>query len=496
MKALAAAAGALLFAAAAAAQSGCPKPDPSRPDFSGQDLTDRNFAGQNLDLRGANFTKAVLNGAQFPGVDLTGAIFQEASLAPSAKGKPDFTGAVLVKACFEGATLQRPNLQFAKLACADFSRTDLTQVDFGPQPLFDPAGMGCGDRVKFVDATIGVRQIAFSLWKLTDFTRTRFIGIDPRTFRDADIGGAMLPEGKFADFQFNHSTLTGVDLRGADLQRADFSGAKARGIKLDGADFRGATARGAETDFSNASLRRLMGGKADFSGALLVSAVLRGANLAGATLTETNLKGAILEQGDGLGPVELSGAIFDGATLDDAHLNFVSFRRTRMIGASFTHVKLTDTDFSDAVMPSVNFFGATLEGVTFRGSSLELASFREAELLRSTVGGRPVSLACTQLGGADLSNLKTAPLEDAVSFLGAVLPDADSCRNLGNSRFFCGNEPASGRPYGPTLLPVLTHRATCPNNDFVVCSGKTWLLKDWTTTFCGVPEKRWTPPPK
>ncbi|MCU1244290.1 MAG: pentapeptide repeat protein [Acidobacteria bacterium] len=479
----------LLVAAEGVAQAVCPAP--TGKDFSGQNLTDHNFSGQKL--QGANFTKAVLDGAQFANADLTGAIFPGASLTPSAKGRADFTGATLIKSCFAGAVLRQTDFQFARLACSDFSRSDVTQVNFGPRPDFDPAGNGCG-RAKFVDATIRVQQIPFGLWRFTDFTRTRFLGLTTETFQGSDISGALLAEAHLAGFDFRKATLTDVDLTHADLRGAVFDGAKAHGITLDGADFQLGIAEGAETDFTAASLRGLIAQNAELSGALLASAVLRGANLAGADLRGANLKGATLESGDGLGPAELSGANLSGAILDDAHLNFVSFGQTRLIGTSFTRVTLADTDFSNAVMPGVNFFGATLEGVSFRGSPLENASFARARLRRSQTSGRGVDLGCTQLGGANLRDLDEAPLGGAVTFLGAVLPDAAECRTTGKD-VYCGTDPAGQRPYGPTLLPVLAHPATCPNGELEICSGKTWLLHQWKTNVCGLPETRWTPPP-
>ncbi|HJQ35703.1 MAG TPA: pentapeptide repeat-containing protein [Thermoanaerobaculia bacterium] len=499
MKALAIVAALLMLAAAgieAQPQLDCPKPAPGRPDFRGKNLTDHNFAGQNQDLRGADFTGAVLDGVQFSGVDLTGAVFQGASLKRTAKGRADFNGATLVQACFQGAILEQPNLQLAKLACADFSHTDLTQVDFTPRPRFDPGTLGCG-RVKFFEATMRVRQIPFSFWRFTDFTRTRFLDLaaDRAIFRGADLTKAMLPGAKLEYFDFSGATLIETDLRDSDLRHAIFTGAKARGIKLDGSDFRLAVAKGPDTDFTTASLRRVTGKDADLSGAVLESAVLRGANFPAADLRGTGLQGAALDKGEGLQPAEFSGANLSGAKLDNANLNFASFRNARLIGATFTGVLISDTDFSNAAMPNADFFGATLAGVSFQGSSLENASFRRATFVRSTTSGRGVDLSCTQLGGANLAELEMPPAEGAVTFLGAVLPPAAECRPVGND-FVCGTELAGRKPYGPTRLPALAHPATCPNGEFVICSGTTWLLENWKTNACGSPETRWVPPPR
>jgi uncharacterized protein YjbI with pentapeptide repeats len=477
----------VVMAANAPAQTGCPPP--TGKDFTGKNLVDQNFSGQ--DLRGANFTKALLDGAQFVNANLTGAIFPGVTLAPSSKAPVSFVGATLTGACFAGATLRKTNLLFADLTCTDFSRADVSEAVFGPEPRFDPGQNRCG-RAKFVETVIGVRQIPFALWRFIDFTKARFTDLRPDTFRSADLTGAMLVGVNFGSFDFTDATLTNADLREADLRGAKFDKAKAQWIKLDRAKFRFGTALGA-ADFTAASMRGFVAPDSDFSGAILDSAVLRGANFAGADLHGANLKRATLEPGEDLGPTEVSGANLNGAMLDEAHLNFVSFQNTRLIGATITRVKLADTDFSNAMMPNTDFFGATLEGVTFHGSSLENAKFVKAKLERSK-SGKSLDLACTQLGGADLSNLDEQPLEGAVTFIGAVLPDAAECRKTADG-FYCGTEPAGQKPYGPTLLPTLTHPVTCPNSDFTICSGKTWLLPDWSTTACGRQQRRWDPPP-
>ncbi|HYC90927.1 MAG TPA: pentapeptide repeat-containing protein [Thermoanaerobaculia bacterium] len=480
---------ALLFVAGAEALAQCPAPT-GKDDFSRQTLTDQNFASR--DLRGANFTKAVLDGAQFVNADLTGAVFAGASIRPSMKGPADFTGANLTGACFQDAVLQEPDFQFANLACADFSGTDVTAVDFGPAPKLAPESGPC--RVKFTGSTIRVRQIPFRVWRYTDFTRTSFVDLTPDqfSFHGIDITGALLGEGQFAGIDFTDATLTGVVLNGSDLRGAKLDGARARASHFDRVDFRLGHAAG--TDFTGARMRGMVAQDASMPGAILESAILRGSNFAGTDLREARLQRAFLAPGEGLPATELAGANLSGAKLDEAHLSFVRFRDLHMVRTTFTRVSITDTDFAGATMPGADFSGATLEGVSFRGATLENATFARASLRPSKTTGAVVDLACTQLGGANLRDLGEPPPANALTFLGAVLPDAASCRPEGGG-FYCGTELAGQQRYGPTLLPRLTHPATCPPGVIQLCSGQTWLLPNWTTTACGQPEKRWTPPP-
>lgn len=484
-------AAALLLGSATAVRAACPPA--TGKDFSGQRLIDHNFTGQNL--RGANFTNAVLDGAQFSNADLTGAIFPGASLRPSPKGPADFTGATLIRACFQDDTLVQTNLQFAKLACADFSRAILTEADFGPRQMFDPGPEKCG-RAKFIGATLSVRQIPTTLWRFTDFTGARFTDLTSGFFKGVDMTGAILGAMKFGGFDFTKTTMVEVDLRGADLRGAKLDGVVAQKIMLDGADLRLAT--GSQPDFTGGVMNGVLAQNVQFPGAILVSARLRGSNFAGANLSGAMMQGAFLEAGDGFDPAELPGANLNGVNLDSAHLNSVDFRNARMIAAIITNVKITDTDFSDATMPSANFSGSRFEGVTFHGSLLENAIFVAATLERSRTTSKIVDLGCTQLGGATFRDLNKPPAR-AVTFIGAVMPDADECRKTGApppADFYCGTELAGQKDYGPTVLPVLDQDATCPNGDIAVCMDRQWLLlPNWTTTACGQPEKRWTPPP-
>ena len=82
-------------------------------------------------------------------------------------------------------------------------------------------------------------------------------------------------------------TLTGADLRGANLRFADLTGADLALADLRGADFTGADLEGA--DLEGADLRY-----ADLTRANLRHADLTGADLTRADLTEANLTGADL----------------------------------------------------------------------------------------------------------------------------------------------------------------------------------------------------------
>jgi hypothetical protein len=126
--------------------------------------------------------------------------------------------------------------------------------------------------------------------------------------------------------------LSGEDLRGIKLAKANFIGANLTEADLSGTDLGGATLRLAnltnaklvQTDFCDADLSG-----ADLSGATLAMANLFGADLTDANLREANLGGAILVR------TNLTNAVLDGC---------------RAYGLSAWDVKLTGTKQQDLVI--------------------------------------------------------------------------------------------------------------------------------------------------
>jgi uncharacterized protein YjbI with pentapeptide repeats len=471
-------------------------------DYSNQNLTDQNFSRK--DLTGANFTNAILNGAQFVGTTLKNAVFSGASLAPSAKQNVNFTAADLTGACFQNTKLTRANLQFANVTCTDFSNADLTNAVFALLPKIVPAaapGQPQPCRTKFVKATMKIDQFPTRLWGYTDFTNTNFVDLTPGSFslHGVDITGAMLGGVKMAGFDLTNSILTSVDLSCADLRGAHLDNATAYGLSLNHANAAFATAEkivlfNAATPTLVSDLRNLLAQKADFSGGSnMTSANLRNANFGGARLANANLTNAILEAGEGLNSAQLTAADLSNTTFSGAHLNAVSFQNTRLTNATFYGTTLSNTDLSNAVMPGASFQQSTLQGVTFQGSAIQNVSFKNATLSASPSTGSGVNFNCALLGGVDFTNTTI----NAASFNAAVLPPYTSCCSQVGGTFFCGIEPASQSPYGPTVLPVLQAQVTCPNGDIASCSATEWVIPNWQTTLCnsqGATQQVWVPP--
>jgi len=131
--------------------------------------------------------------------------------------------------------------------------------------------------------------------------------------------------------------LSGADLHGMNLYRADFSGADLREANLSETYLVWANMRGADLRWANLSHARL--GGADLRGAVLFRA-----DLSGADLREANLRESYLTWAD-LSEANLSGAVVRSAVLNDACLVWTN---------------LTGTDLSKSTFESAHFFEATL----------------------------------------------------------------------------------------------------------------------------------------
>jgi uncharacterized protein YjbI with pentapeptide repeats len=126
--------------------------------------------------------------------------------------------------------------------------------------------------------------------------------------------------------------LSGANLEGIILFKADLTGAKFNDAKFNGADLAGAILTGA-----------------DFSFADLTGVSFYGAKVEGINFTATNLTDAFLYD------LDLSGISLYGANL---------------IGANLTDANLTDADLTGAILLKANLTGADLTGANFLGSNI------------------------------------------------------------------------------------------------------------------------------
>lgn len=189
---------------------------------------------------------------------------------------------------------------------------------------------------------------------------------------------ALCEKGALGGEVFEDLDLTGVDLKGQDLERSQWVRCALRGADLTGCDltasrFRACDLTGAKmvgATLDEASLTLDADGvinvlvaadlrEASFEETDLLSADLSESDLREATFTRTNLCFARLVRAD------VREAHFDdvkatqcdawGACFDDAWLEGVDFRGARLAGASFRRVDLDDIVLADANLTDTVF---------------------------------------------------------------------------------------------------------------------------------------------
>ncbi|GCE07065.1 pentapeptide repeat-containing protein [Dictyobacter aurantiacus] len=213
----------------------------------------------------------------------------------------------------------------------------------------------------------------------------------------------------------------GIDLRAADLRRADLHALPLTGM------------RGALRwdEWTQATAQQRDWARANLEGADLSQAQLEGAVLNRVNIQHARLRGACLDEAD-LSEAHAQGAYFDKASLRQADL-----RKIQAIGSSWQDAQAERADFSEASLQ-----GAEMTRANLRNSNLRKASLQQVELSHATLTGaylhdaemQEVTLQRARLDEADLSliyamgaNLRQASLKGAY-MRGAHLEGSDLTR--------------------------------------------------------------------
>jgi len=188
----------------------------------------------------------------------------------------------------------------------------------------------------------------------------------------------------------------GLDLRGADLKRADLHNlplACMRGgltwfprnsdlpeqleiaaVHLEGANLRGAHLEGAclrGAFLEKARLSRAHIEAADLSRAHMQEAVLRDVHLEGTVLVRTHLEGAIMSR-----------AHLQGATLLGAHLESATLSESRLGGAFLRGTFFDEaTNLENIILNSRRFGSVSLAGVHWNGVDLSVVDWAQLKML-------------------------------------------------------------------------------------------------------------------
>ncbi len=212
---------------------------PGEEPSSSKDAKGLRLAGR--DLRGADFTNAVLVNADFRGADLTGAIFRNADLrrarfsplrdtawleTSAGRTIPERIAGIptVLRGCnFQGAHLERAqlsraDLRWTHLEGAHFEDADLSLADLRDAYLRET-------NLQRADLASAVLAGA-DLWQAS---------LQGANLHDADLRGAKLVEANAIGADFSGANVLAADFRNARLYLA-----QGRGLTLEAVDLRGA----------------------------------------------------------------------------------------------------------------------------------------------------------------------------------------------------------------------------------------------------------------
>lgn len=175
------------------------------------DLSRRKLNG--LDLRGIDFSGAILRAARMNGVNLAGAMLDGAVLSQAWMLGADLSGASLKEAVMFQTQLGKANLAGADLtrarAAADFTKADLTGA-------------------KFIEADLSADM------------KNQSMGLMRGVLTNAEADGADFTGANMMRAELEFASLKGASLAGADLSMATMGAADLTGADVTGANFRNA----------------------------------------------------------------------------------------------------------------------------------------------------------------------------------------------------------------------------------------------------------------
>lgn len=311
--------------------------------------------------------------------------------------------------------------------------------------------------------------------------KVRGAPIDRRDFTGANLSGLDLSNADLSHGFFESANLSGAKLAGANLERAVFAHAN-----LEGADLTGAKLK-------DASLGRAKLARAKLGGADLSEAILVGADLSGADLTNLTLDGASLRD------VRFESANLDGLrgsqlTFMNCHLAGVTIRGAFLKLTTFIDCELADADFSRGVIEETAFFKCRGRGAKFHDSKLPSlrivheSDFEKAIFARSEM--RQTNLRGTKLAGSDFSDCDLSQSDISA----ADFSDANLLRILLRETLMLDTNFSRANLRGANMMQVIAHRVILRGTDVskanLFASDLSHAIGDNKTSFSGTNLKR------
>ncbi len=378
-------------------------------DYSGQDLTGKNFSSE--DLTGADFTNANLTSANFRYADVY---------------RANFTNADLTLAGFENATVNGADFTNANLTLADFRYAKgLTIEQLRSAASIENVSLGGLDMTNWDFSNLDLTSVNFTCSTISgaNFTNADLTsaclwitkGLTIKQLRSA----ASIKKVRLHELDMTNWDFSNLDLTSADFWSANVSGANFTNANLTSANFNNANV--SRTNFTNADLTSVSFGDANVSGVNFTNADLTLASLDSAKgLTIEQLRSAASIEYVNLSRLDMTN--WDFSNLD---LTSVKFTDSTISGANFTNADLTSAGFENATVNGANFTNANLTSAGFENATVNGANFTNANLASADFGGTTVS-------GADFTNanLTSAHLYGAKGLIIEQLRSAASIKKV------------------------------------------------------------------
>ncbi|HCQ23358.1 MAG: low-complexity protein [Aphanizomenon flos-aquae MDT14a] len=245
---------------------------------------------------------------------------------------------------------------------------------------------------------------------------------------NVQLGGQQSEGKSLFKFVLNNLDLSGIVLKSANLNQANFQDSQFRSVGEDGrwdtyddviADLNNVQLK--QANLINVNLSRVSMSQSDLSQANLNKANLSytrlfGANLSSSQLVGTDLRNAILEN------ASLTNADLSNANLTEANLYAARLVRVSAIGTQLAYANLSKTDWQGADLSEAyldyanlsyaNLSATRLTGTSLRSANLENANLRDADLSRADL--REANVAGADFQGTILFVGKQNPADQFV----------------------------------------------------------------------------------
>lgn len=220
------------------------------------------------------------------------------------------------------------------------------------------------------------------------------IDLTGRDLRFANFSGARLINANFRGARLDSANLTNATLLSTNFHETGLNGARFDSATLSGARFCSTFARG--TRFDDASFEGVVLVSSDLTRAKLPRAKILCSYISNSDFTEAEMYRTNLEESTILESIfirtrlaggTMRGSIIEGSTFDDAFLVGTHATGSTILASSFVGAKLQNFDLSCGQLWFVNYANADLSGALFNGASLRNVLMVDASTIATVFDG-------------------------------------------------------------------------------------------------------------